>query len=191
MLSDRCGRVRALQITVVWFSLFTFLSAFAQNFEQLLALKALQGVGFGGEWTAGAMLLSETMRAEHRGKAMGIVQSAWGFGWAGAVLLYTLVFSLVSPDWAWRLLFAIGVIPAGLVLYLRRNVAEPPRAVTPIASSKQALPAARSIFDRSVIFFEAVETIEEIQRLSAGESGRTRARCADTGCSSSTTTIAS
>ncbi|MFP3559114.1 hypothetical protein SB861_52050, partial [Paraburkholderia sp. SIMBA_049] len=65
------------------------------------------------------------------------------------------------------------------------------RAVTPIASSGQALPAARSIFDRSVIFFEAVETIEEIQRLSAGESGRTRARCADTGCSSSTTTIAS
>jgi nicotinamidase-related amidase len=77
------------------------------------------------------------------------------------------------------------------ILDLRRNVAEPPRAVTPIASSKQALPAARSIFDRSVIFFEAVETIEEIQRLSAGESGRTRARCADTGCSSSTTTIAS
>ena len=191
MRSDRDGRVRALQITVVWFSLFTFLSAFAQNFEQLLALKALQGVGFGGEWTAGAVLLSETIRAEHRGKAMGIVQSAWGFGWAGAVLLYTLVFSFVSPDWAWRLLFGIGVIPAGLVLYLRRNVAEPPRAVTPIASSKQALPAARSIFDRSVIFFEAVETIEEIQRLSAGESGRTRARCADTGCSSSTTTIAS
>jgi len=58
MLSDRYGRVRALQITVVWFSLFTFLCAFAQNFEQLLAFKALQGVGFGGEWTAGAMLLS-------------------------------------------------------------------------------------------------------------------------------------
>ncbi|MGT2470761.1 MFS transporter [Paraburkholderia terrae] len=154
MLSDRYGRVRALQITVVWFSLFTLLSAFAQNFEQLLALKALQGVGFGGEWTAGAVLLSETIRAEHRGKAMGIVQSAWGFGWAGAVLLYTLVFSFVSPDWAWRLLFGIGLIPAGLVLYLRRNVVEPSRAIAPIApiaSSRQAPPAATSIFNRSVI----------------------------------------
>src|SRR5476651_1312284 len=151
MLSDRYGRVRALQITVVWFSLFTFLSAFAQNFEQLLALKALQGVGFGGEWTAGAVLLSETIRAEHRGKAMGIVQSAWGFGWAGAVLLYMLVFSFVSPEWAWRLLFGIGVIPAGLVLYLRRNIVEPLRVVASTGSSRLALPAASSIFDRSVI----------------------------------------
>ena len=149
MLSDRYGRVRALQITVVWFSLFTFLSAFAQNFEQLLVLKALQGIGFGGEWTAGAVLLSETIRAEHRGKAMGIVQSAWGFGWAGAVVLYMLVFSFVSPEWAWRLLFGIGVIPAGLVLYLRRNVVEPPRVAVGAGASRQALPAASSSFDRS------------------------------------------
>jgi MFS family permease len=62
VLSDRIGRVRALQITVLWFSLFTFLCAFAQNFEQLLALKTLQGLGFGGEWTAGSVLLSETIR---------------------------------------------------------------------------------------------------------------------------------
>lgn len=127
VLSDRVGRVRALQITVIWFSLFTFLCAFAQNYEQLLVLKALQGLGFGGEWTAGSVLLAETMRAKHRGKAMGIVQSAWGFGWGAAVLLYTVVFSYVSPEWAWRVLFAIGVIPAGLVLYLRRGIVEPPR----------------------------------------------------------------
>ncbi|MDR5836855.1 MFS transporter [Caballeronia sp. LZ034LL] len=129
VLSDRIGRVKALQITVLWFSVFTFLSAFAQNFEQLLVLKSLQGLGFGGEWTAGAVLLGETIRAEHRGKAMGIVQSAWGFGWAGAVLLYMIVFSWVSPEWAWRVLFAIGLIPALLVIYMRRNIEEPPRAV--------------------------------------------------------------
>jgi len=151
MLSDRYGRVRALQITVIWFSLFTFLSAFAQNFEQLLVLKALQGVGFGGEWTAGAVLLAETMRAEHRGKAMGIVQSAWGFGWAGAVLLYTLVFSFVSPEWAWRLLFGIGVIPAALVLYLRRNVVEPPRAAKSEPGPGQAKTTLMGIFDRSTL----------------------------------------
>ncbi len=126
MIAARFGRVRALQITVCWFSLFTFLSAFAQNFEQLLVLKTLQGLGFGGEWTAGAVLLSETIRARHRGKAMGIVQSAWGFGWGGAVLLYTLVFSWLPPEWAWRVLFAIGVLPALLVLYVRAKVPESP-----------------------------------------------------------------
>ncbi|KAE8754659.1 MFS transporter [Paraburkholderia madseniana] len=153
-LSDRFGRVRTLQITVVWFSLFTFLSAFAQNFDQLLVLKVLQGLGFGGEWTAGAVLLSETINARHRGKAMGIVQSAWGFGWAGAVILYTVVFSLASPEWAWRVLFAAGALPALLVIYLRRNVVEPGRDTcrTKHIHDKQGVfNTAAGIFHRSVI----------------------------------------
>ncbi|GAB7522067.1 MFS transporter [Paraburkholderia sp. 2C] len=156
VLSDRFGRVRALQITVLWFSLFTLLSACAQNYEQLLVLKSLQGLGFGGEWTAGSVLLSETIRAQHRGKALGIVQSAWGFGWAGAVLLYAVVFSWVSPEWAWRLLFALGAIPAVLVLYARRNVPEPPRDTASGTANDQTrkldakLPVL-GIFDRSVI----------------------------------------
>jgi MFS family permease len=156
VLSDRFGRVRALQITVLWFSLFTLLSACAQNYEQLLVLKALQGLGFGGEWTAGSVLLSETIRAKHRGKALGIVQSAWGFGWAGAVLLYAVVFTWVSPAWAWRLLFALGAVPAVLVLYARRNVPEPPRDATSDGANHTArklgatLPVL-GIFDRAVI----------------------------------------
>jgi MFS family permease len=156
VLSDRYGRVRALQITVLWFSVFTLLSACAQNYEQLLVLKSLQGLGFGGEWTAGSVLLSETIRAKHRGKALGIVQSAWGFGWAGAVLLYAVVFSWVSPEWAWRLLFALGAIPAVLVLYARRNVPEPPRDTTSGGANDKARKLDTSlpvlgIFDRSVI----------------------------------------
>ncbi|WP_429325710.1 MFS transporter [Paraburkholderia sp. GAS348] len=153
-LSDRIGRVRTLQITVIWFSLFTFLSAFAQNFEQLLVLKALQGLGFGGEWTAGAVLLSETINARHRGKAMGIVQSAWGFGWAGAVILYTVVFSWVSPEWAWRVLFAAGVLPALLVIYLRRNVEEPARDrshANGIGDKQGSVRTAAGIFHPSII----------------------------------------
>ncbi|WP_186036603.1 MFS transporter [Burkholderia gladioli] len=159
VLSDRVGRVRALQITVIWFSLFTFLSAFAQNFEQLLALKALQGIGFGGEWTAGAVLLSETINAKHRGKAMGIVQSAWGFGWGGAVLVYTAIFSLAPQDWAWRLLFAVGLLPALLVLYLRRNVVEPPREPLPVDANGErqgVLAMAAGIFAPSVLRTTAV-----------------------------------
>ncbi|CAG9225886.1 Sialic acid transporter (permease) NanT [Paraburkholderia tropica] len=157
ILSDRVGRVRALQITVIWFSLFTFLSAFAQSFDQLLVLKALQGIGFGGEWTAGAVLLSETMNPKHRGKAMGIVQSAWGFGWGAAVLLYMAVFSFVSPQWAWRVLFAIGLVPALLVLYMRRNVVEPPREAQPARdvhgdqTGRGVFRIAAGIFDPAVI----------------------------------------
>ncbi|WP_390679401.1 MFS transporter [Burkholderia anthina] len=152
-IADRYGRVRALQITVCWFSAFTFLSAFAQNFEQLLVLKALQGLGFGGEWTAGAVLLAETVGARHRGKAMGIVQSAWGFGWGAAVLLYMIVFAWLPQEWAWRVLFAIGALPALLVLYIRRAIPEPPRAapaLAPASASADDMPTV-GIFDRTVL----------------------------------------
>ena len=125
VLSDRYGRIRTLQWTIVWFAFFTFLCAFAQTFPQLLVLKALQGFGFGGEWAAGAVLMAETIRAEHRGKAMGSVQSAWAVGWAAAVLLFTLAFSWLAPDLAWRVMFAVGLLPALLVVYVRRNLQEP------------------------------------------------------------------
>lgn len=128
-MSDRLGRVRTLQITILWFSAFTFLCAFAQSFPQLLVLKALQGFGFGGEWAAGAVLMAETIRTEHRGKAMGAVQSAWAVGWAGAVLLYAAAFSWLPASTAWRVMFGFGLLPAILVLYVRRNLREPVQAV--------------------------------------------------------------
>jgi MFS family permease len=126
-VSDRIGRVRALQLTIVWFSVFTLLSAFAATFSQLLVLKALQGFGFGGEWAAGAVLMAEAIRPEHRGKVMGTVQSAWAVGWGGAVLLYAVVTMLLPPDLAWRVMFGIGILPAFLIVYVRRNIAEPAR----------------------------------------------------------------
>ncbi|WP_233809527.1 MFS transporter [Paraburkholderia sp. HP33-1] len=125
MLSDRLGRVKTLQWTVAFFSVFTFLCAFAQNYPQFLILKTLQGFGFGGEWAAGAVLMAETIRNEHRGKAMGSVQSAWAVGWGAAVLLYALMFSVLPGALAWRAMFAIGILPALLILYVRRGVQEP------------------------------------------------------------------
>ncbi|WP_338806990.1 MFS transporter [Pseudomonas chlororaphis] len=125
ILADRYGRVRILQITILWFSLCTVLIGFAQNFEQIFVLRALQGLGFGGEWAVGSVLMGEIVRSEHRGKAVGTVQSGWAIGWGAAALLYTLAFSLLPEDWAWRSLFWIGVIPAFLVLYIRKNVPEP------------------------------------------------------------------
>jgi MFS family permease len=126
-VSDRIGRVRALQVTIAWFSLFTLLSAFATTFPQLLVLKALQGFGFGGEWAAGAVLMAETIRPAHRGKVMGTVQSAWAVGWGASVLVYSAAFLLLPPDVAWRVMFAIGILPALLIVYVRRHIVEPPR----------------------------------------------------------------
>lgn len=125
VLADRYGRVRILQITILWFSICTVLIGFAQNFEQIFILRALQGLGFGGEWAVGSVLMGEIVRSEHRGKAVGTVQSGWAIGWGAAALLYTLAFSVLPEDWAWRSLFWIGVIPALLVLYIRKHVPEP------------------------------------------------------------------
>ncbi len=127
-LSDRIGRVRALQVTVLWFSIATFIAAFTQDFWQLLLTKGLQGFGFGAEWACGAVLMAEMIRPEHRGKALGAVQSGWAIGWGAAVLLYTAAFSLLPQDMAWRVMFGIGLLPALLILYIRRNMQEPPRA---------------------------------------------------------------
>ena len=125
LLSDRFGRVRMLQITILWFAVFTFLSGLTNSFEQLLAARALQGLGFGGEWAAGSVLMGEMIRAHHRGKAVGCVQSAWAIGWGAAAILYTVVFQLVPETVAWRILFLIGLCPAVLVFFLRRFVDEP------------------------------------------------------------------
>jgi len=124
-LSDRIGRVKTLQLTILWFSVFTFLCAFAQTFPQLLILKSLQGFGFGGEWAAGAVLMAETIRDDHRGKVMATVQSAWAVGWGASVIFYTALFTWMEPNTAWRVMFMVGLLPALLVVYVRRSIPEP------------------------------------------------------------------
>jgi MFS family permease len=125
-IADRFGRVRTLQIAILWFAVFTFLSGLAQNYEQLFIARALLGLGFGGEWAAGAVLLGESMRAEHRGKALGIMQAGWAVGWGVATVLYAIFFSLLPVETAWRALFLVGIAPAVLVFFVRRYVEEPP-----------------------------------------------------------------
>ncbi|PZR97868.1 MAG: MFS transporter, partial [Candidatus Nephthysia bennettiae] len=77
MLADRIGRVKTLMVTVGVYSLFTFLSGLAQNYEQLLLFRALQGLGFGGEWAAGAILIAEMSDPQQRGRVLGWMQSFW------------------------------------------------------------------------------------------------------------------
>ena len=125
LLADRYGRVRILQLTIACFALFSLLSGLTNSFWQLLVTRGLQGLGFGGEWAVGAVLMGETIRAQHRGKAVGTVQAGWAIGWGLAALSYALLFSLLSPGIAWRAMFWIGILPALLVFYIRRNVREP------------------------------------------------------------------
>jgi len=125
-IADRFGRVRTLQVAILWFAIFTFLSGLAQNYEQLFVARALLGLGFGGEWAAGAVLLGESIRAEHRGKALGIMQAGWAVGWGMATVLYAVFFTLLPLQTAWRALFLVGIAPALLVFFVRRYVEEPP-----------------------------------------------------------------
>jgi len=125
MLADRIGRVKVLQLTILWFSFFTFLSGLANSYEQMLVFRSLQGLGFGGEWAAGAVLMAEVINPKARGRAVGCVQSGWSVGYGAAALLFIAMFSWFPPEVAWRYLFFVGVLPGFTVLFIGRNVQEP------------------------------------------------------------------
>lgn len=125
LLADRLGRVRLLQWTILWFACTTFLCGLTNSFRQLLIMRGLQGLGFGGEWAAGSVLIGETAPAADRGKVVGTVQAGWAVGWGVAALLATLAVRTLAPRVAWRVLFFVGVLPAAFVFVIRRFVEEP------------------------------------------------------------------
>jgi MFS family permease len=120
LLCDRFGRARLLQVTILWFSVFSFLSGFAQNYEQLMFYRVLQGLGFGAEWAVGAVLLGEIIAPAHRGKAVGTVQSAAPIGTGLAALLAGPLVAVLPAEYGWRVVFWIGILPALLVFFVRR-----------------------------------------------------------------------
>ncbi|WP_030380796.1 MULTISPECIES: MFS transporter [unclassified Streptomyces] len=128
VVADRIGRVKALLITVVTYAVFTVACGFAPSYETLLLFRALQGLGFGGEWAVGAILVAEYASARHRGRALGAIQSSWAVGWGLSVVVYTVVFSIAGDDLAWRVMFWTGALPALLVLWVRRRVHDAPGA---------------------------------------------------------------
>jgi MFS family permease len=123
-VADRIGRVRTLQLAIAWFAGFTFLCGLAQNYQQLFWARALMGLGFGGEWAAGAVLLAETIRPQHRGKALGSMQAAWAVGWAVAAIASAVCFTVLPESQGWRALFFVGLTPAILIFFVRRLVDE-------------------------------------------------------------------
>ena len=124
LAADRFGRVRVLQLTILWFAFFTFLSGFANGFTQLLIFRGLQGLGFGGEWAVGSVLIGETIRSEYRGRAVGTVQGGWAIGWGISAVFYTLFFAVLPSSLAWRAMFWIGLLPALLAVWVRSHVSE-------------------------------------------------------------------
>ena len=121
VIADRYGRTRALMASVLIYSVFTAACGLAQTVTQLAVFRILLGIGMGGEWASGAALVSETWPTEHRGKALGLMQSAWAIGYASAAL----VTMIVLPRWGWRAVFFVGVLPAFLTLWVRARVEEP------------------------------------------------------------------
>jgi len=121
LLCDRFGRARLLQFTILWFSLFSFLSGFAHTYDQLMILRTLQGLGFGAEWAVGAVLLGEIIAPRHRGRAVGTVQSAAPIGTGMAALLAGPLVAALPAEYGWRVVFWVGILPALLVFFVRRG----------------------------------------------------------------------
>jgi len=145
IMADRIGRVRTLQITVLWFAVFTALCGLTTGFWGLLAFRGLQGLGFGGEWAAGAVLIGEVVSARNRGRAVGFVQGSWSVGWASAVIVATVILSTLPKDYAWRCLFLVGILPAFTTFFIRRHVREPD-AFTAVQSTPAEAPGTLAIF---------------------------------------------
>ena len=140
-VADRFGRTRALMASVALYSIFTAACGFASTLTQFVIFRILLGLGMGGEWTSGAALVSESWPSEHRGKALGMMQSGWAIGYA----LAALVAGIVQPRFGWRAVFFVGVLPAFFTLWIQRRVHEP-EIWTDASRSKVASPGFMSVF---------------------------------------------
>jgi MFS family permease len=118
--ADRVGRTRALMVSILVYSLASGACGLSTTILQLAIFRFILGLGMGGEWTTGAALIAETWPAEHRGKALGLMQSTWAIG----EMIAAGVVALVLPSFGWRTVFFVGVLPALIVFWIRRDVPE-------------------------------------------------------------------
>ncbi|MFC0580821.1 MFS transporter [Micrococcoides hystricis] len=133
-LADRYGRVRVLTWVIIGYSVFTGLTATAQDMFQFMMWRILEGMTFGGEWAVGAALVAEYSTPKYRGRLLAFIQSTYAIGWAASTAAYLVVFSLLEPEIAWRILFVIGILPAFFAIWIRRNAKD---AVTLAENPKQ------------------------------------------------------
>ena len=122
LLGDKFGRRIPLMADIIFYSVMELCTAFAPNFTIFLILRALFGIGMGGEWGLGASLAMESLPTQARGLFSGILQQGYAVGYLLAALVYWIVF----PHFGWRGLFVAGALPAFLVIYIRARVPESP-----------------------------------------------------------------
>lgn len=126
MLADRWGRIRVMQLTVLWVACFTALTALCGEFWQFLIVRFLQGLGYGGEVVVGGVLISEVIRASYRGRVGASIQSGYALGYAISLTVLPVLLNFFPQEIAWKLFFLIGIVPAILVWFIRRLVPESP-----------------------------------------------------------------
>ena len=126
MLADRWGRIRVMQLTVLWVACFTALTALCGEFWQFLTVRFLQGLGYGGEVVVGGVLISEVIRASYRGRVGASIQSGYALGYAISLAVLPVLLNFFPQEVAWKLFFLIGIVPAILVWFIRRLVPESP-----------------------------------------------------------------
>jgi MFS family permease len=154
VIADRIGRKNALMATVLIFSIMSGLSGLTQNLWQLALARTLLGLGMGGEWASGALLVSETWPPEHRGKAIGIMQGGWAIGY----ILAAIVAGTILPVFGWRVLFFIGIVPALFTVWVRTKVEEPEIWVKSHKEEKQGFSFAQ-IFRADLIKYTLICTL--------------------------------
>lgn len=147
LLADRFGRVRVMQGTVLWVASFTCLAGFCSNFWEFLPVRFLQGIGYGGEAVVGAVLISEVIAPALRGRVAASVQSGYAVGYGISLALMPAVFAWLPEEIAWRAFFAIGLLPALLIWFIRRLVPES-QAFTQANRQSQKKPNVQEIFTR-------------------------------------------
>ncbi len=152
VVADRLGRTRALNLSILLYSVFTFACGLAQDVAQFAIFRVLLGLGMGGEWASGATLVSETWPEKHRGKALGIMQSCWAIGYG----LAAIVVAIVLPRFGWRAVFFVGIVPALFTFWIRRSVKEPEMWTTQRAAEARGVRQAAEFPWRLAFFLAAM-----------------------------------
>ncbi len=163
-LGDKFGRRIPLMIDIVFYSVMELLTAFAPNFTVFLILRALFGIGMGGEWGLGASLAMETLPTKARGLFSGILQQGYAFGYLLAALVYWIVF----PLFGWRGLFIAGALPALLVIYIRARVPESPVWEKHRATRPPKVPISVFVREHGALFLYAALLMTAFNYMSHG-----------------------
>lgn len=165
IMADRIGRKKMLMVSIAGYSALTALTALSPSWTMMIALRFFTGMFLGTEWSTGTALVAETWPDRARAKALGVMQSGYGFGFFLAAGLWLWI----QPNWgpeAWRLMFLIGVLPAFFVLYIRRKVPEsklwleavqvPAQDQTTAANKESGL---KSLFGDAEVLKRAIATL--------------------------------